>query len=81
MKLPIESSELRFSAIMAVLFVCMYVPLGRLTGASSEPVNLMDFLQLYIMYFGFSVTFYCLKNLWKKANAPPDDDSENGNVT
>ena len=81
MKLPIESSELRFCAIAAALFVLMYVPLKQLTGGSYVPTTLMDFLRLYIMYFCISVALYCLKNLWKKRTTPPEDDSENGNAT
>lgn len=81
MKLPIKFSELSISAIMAALFVVMYVPLKRLTGGSSVPTTIMDFLWLYIMYFCISVTLYCLNNLRKKRIAPPEDDSENGNVT
>lgn len=81
MKLPIARSELGLSAIVSALFVVTYAPLARLTGASFVPTDIDHFLELYIMNFGFIVTFFCLKNLMKKSTAPPGDDSENGNVT
>ena len=81
MKLPIESSELEISALTSVLFVIMCATLGRLIGSSFVPTTIEDFMQLYLMHFGFSVTFYCSKNLRRKSTAPPDDNSENGNVT
>ena len=80
MKLPIESSELGLSALSSALFVLMYVPLARLTGASFVPTAVGDFLLLYILNFGLSVTFFCLRNLWRKSPAPPGDGSENGDV-
>ena len=81
MKLPIESSELGFSVLTSALFVIMYPPVARLTGASFVPTAIEHLLMLYILHFCISVTFYCLKNVWKKPTAPPGDDSENGNVT
>ena len=81
MKLPIKSSELGFSALTSAMFVIMYVPLSRLSGASFVPTSILDLLELYILHFCFSVTLFCCINLWKKSVAPPGDDSENGNVT
>lgn len=81
MKLPIKSSELGISALTSALFVIMCVTLGRLIGSSFVPTSITDFVQLYLMHFGFSVTFYCLKNFRKDSTAPPNDNSENGNVT
>ena len=81
MKLPIARSELALSAIASALFVIMYAPLARLTGASFVPTDIDHFLELYIMHFAFIVTFFCLKNLMKKSIASPGDDSENGDVT
>ena len=81
MKLPIESSELGLSALVSALFVFMYAPLARLTGASFVPTAIEDFLLLYIVHFCLSVTLYCLKNIWRKSIASPGDDSENGNAT
>ena len=59
MKFPIESSELGISALTSGLFVIMCVTLGRLIGSSFVPTTIEDFIQLYLMHFGFSVTFYC----------------------
>ena len=81
MNFPIKSSELGISALTSVLFVILCVTLGRLTGSSFVPTAIEDFVQLYMMHFGFSVTLYCLKNIRRKSTVPPDDNSENGNVT
>ena len=80
MKLPIELSELGLSALVSALFIFMYAPLARLTGASFVPTAIEDFLLLYIVHFCLSVTLYCLKNLRRKSTASPGDDSENGSV-
>ena len=81
MKAPITWSELRSSALTSVLFVIMYAPLARLTGASFVPNAIKHFILLYILHFCFSVTFYCWKNHRRKSTAPPGDNPENGNVT
>ena len=81
MKLPIEWSELRSSALTSALFVIMYAPLALLTGASFVPTTIKHFILLYIVHFCFSVTFYCWKNYRRKSTAPLRDGSENGNIT
>lgn len=73
MKLPIQWSELALLAIAGAVFVITYVPLGRLTGASSVPTTIKDLLLLYVLYLCISITFCCLKNLWrKKSSAQPE---------
>ena len=81
MKLPIEWSELGLCALVSALFVFMYAPLARLTGASFVPTVIADFLLLYIVHFFLSITLYCLKNLRRKSTVSSGDDSESGNVT